>query len=342
MSGPESGTALAVAEGYGMNTTSTPLVSVVVPVHQGAGTLTDCLESIVNQTYQHWDCAIVENCSTDASLDISRQFAAQEPRIRVVENRTFLPAMANHNAALRQISPDCKYCKVVFGDDWIYPDCLSEMVGLAEEHPSVGFVGAYWRHGSQIAGLGLEPSTTVFAGRDVGRRHFLESLYAFGSANSLLYRADLVRARQPFFNESNIHADTEVCFDLLKSSDFGFVHKTLTFTRIRPGSLTARSTELQTYFASTLRALLAHGRDYLTPEEFDRLLDRRLSDYYQFLSASLLRVRNRAFVGTIRPQLDATTGFSWARLGAVILKSAAQKPAAVLKRLRGERHGAAA
>jgi len=33
-----------------MNTTSTPLVSVVVPVHQGAGTLTDCLESIVNQT----------------------------------------------------------------------------------------------------------------------------------------------------------------------------------------------------------------------------------------------------------------------------------------------------
>jgi len=50
VSGPESGTALAVAEGYGMNTTSTPLVSVVVPVHQGAGTLTDCLESIVNQT----------------------------------------------------------------------------------------------------------------------------------------------------------------------------------------------------------------------------------------------------------------------------------------------------
>src|SRR5262249_40036231 len=161
----------------------------------GASTLEECLESILNQTYEHWDCAIVENCSVDESRAIARQFAAREPRIRVVENQKLLPALANHNTALRQISPDSKYCKVVFADDWIFPDCLREMVGLAEQHPSVGLVGAYWRQGDEIAGVGLEPSKTVFPGRDVGRRHFLESLYAFGSANSLLYRADLVRAR---------------------------------------------------------------------------------------------------------------------------------------------------
>jgi glycosyltransferase involved in cell wall biosynthesis len=322
-----------------MITNSSPLVSIVVPVYRGAGTLTECLESILSQTYQRWDCTVVENCSIDGSLEIARQFAAREPRIRVVENRTLLPALANHNAALRQISSECKYCKVVFADDWIFPDCLSEMVDLAEEHPAVGLVGAYWRQGGEIAGTGLEPSKTVFPGREVGRRHFLESLYAFGSANSLLYRADLVRARQPFFNESNIHADTEVCFELLKSCDFGFVHKTLTFTRIRPDSLTARSAELQTYFASVLRALLAHGRDYLTAEEFDRLLDQRVLDYYQFLSASLLRGRDRAFWSYHKAQLDATTGFSWARLATVIIRSAAQKPGAVLKKLRGQKPG---
>jgi glycosyltransferase involved in cell wall biosynthesis len=327
------------AEGYGM---TRPLVSIVVPVYQGSTTLAESLESVLNQTYQHWDCTIVDNCSVDESPAIARRFAARESRIRVVENHALLPALANHNAALRQISPECKYCKMVFADDWIFPDCLREMVGLAERHPSVGLVGAYWRQGDETAGVGLEPSKTVFPGRDVGRRHFLESLYAFGSANSLLYRADLVRARQPFFNESNIHADTEVCFELLKSCDFGFVHKTLTFTRVRPGSLTAQSAELQTYFASVLRALLAHGRDYLTPEEFDRLLEQRVLDYYQFLSASLLRGRDRAFWAYHKAQLDATTGFSWARLAAVIVRSAAQKPAAVLKKLRGQKRGHAA
>jgi hypothetical protein len=111
---------------------------------------------------------------------------------------------------------------------------------------------------------------------------------------------------------------------------------------VRPGSLPAQSAELQTYFASVLRALLAHGRDYLTPEEFDRLLEQRVLDYYQFLSASLLRGRDRAFWAYHKAQLDATTGFSWARLAAVIVRSAAQKPAAVLKKLRGQKRGHAA
>jgi glycosyltransferase involved in cell wall biosynthesis len=335
---------LAADGSRGMNPTSSPLVSIVVPVHQGAGTLAECLESILNQTYRHWDCTILENCSTDGSLEIACQFAARDPRIRVIQNPTLLPALANHNAAMRQISPASRYCKVVFADDWIFPDCLSEMVSVAEQHPSVGLVGAYWRQGDEIAGLGLEPSKTVFPGRDLGRRHFLERLYVFGSANSVLYRADLVRKRQSFFNESNIHADTEVCFDLLKSCDFGFVHKTLTYTRVRPDSLTARSVDLQTNFGGGLRALLGHGRDYLTQEELDRLLDQRLSDYYQFLSANLLSGRNRAFWTYHKAQLDATTGFNWARLAAVIIRSSARaalNPKVVLAKLRSRRNDGA-
>src|SRR5262249_36139559 len=115
-----------------------------------------------------------------------------------------------------------------------------------------------------------------------------------------------------------------------------------TFTRVRPDSLTARSTELQTYFASVLRALLAHGKDYLTKHEFDRLLEQRVLDYYQFLSASILRGRDREFWAYHKAQLDQTTGFSWARLAGVIIRSAAQKPAAILKKLRGQKPGQAA
>jgi glycosyltransferase involved in cell wall biosynthesis len=323
-----------------MRTVSSPLVSIVVPVHQGAGTLGECLESILAQTYSHWECTVLENCSTDASLEIARRFATRDARIRVVKNGTFLPALANHNAALRLISPDSRYCKVVFADDWIFRDCLSEMVRVAEAHPSVGLVGAYWRQGDEICGLGLTTSNTVFSGRDIGRRHFLERLYVFGSANSLLYRADLVRARPAFFNESNIHADTEVCFDLLKSCDFGFVHKTLTFTRVRPDSLTARSADLQTSFAGGLRTLLAHGQHYLTRQELDRLLEQRVADYYQFLSANLLRGRSRAFWAYHKAQLEETTGFSWARLAAMIARSAvhaAQNPGVAIERLRSQK-----
>ena len=89
----------------------------------------------------------------------------------------------------------------------------------------------------------------------------------FGSANAVLYRAELVRGRDPFYNEANIHADTEVCFALLKTCDFGFAHQVLTFTRVRPGSLNTVSKDLQTYFPSMLQLLITHAPAYLTREE---------------------------------------------------------------------------
>ena len=59
-----------------------------------------------------------------------------------MDNDVFLPALANHNRALRQISAASKYCKMVFSDDWLFLRCLEEMVALAEAHPTVGIVGA--------------------------------------------------------------------------------------------------------------------------------------------------------------------------------------------------------
>ena len=80
---------------------------------------------------------------------------------------------------------------------------------------------------------GLPYSTEPhYGGAEVCRKHFLEKVYVFGSATSVLYRSDLIRRHNPLYNEANIHADTEACFQLLKESDFGFVHQVLTFTRV--------------------------------------------------------------------------------------------------------------
>src|SRR5436190_6590278 len=109
---------------------SLPLVSVVTPVYNEAEYLVECVESVLAQTYQKWEYTIVDNCSSDGSLEIARRYAAQDSRIRVFQNQHFLRAIPNHNIALRQISPASRYCKVVLGDDWIFPDCLERMVAV--------------------------------------------------------------------------------------------------------------------------------------------------------------------------------------------------------------------
>src|SRR6185369_4891971 len=138
-----------------------PLVSVVTPVYNGARYLRRCIKSVQAQTYTHWDYTIVNNCSTDETFDIAQEYAAKDPRIRVHTNETFVDVIASYNNALRQIAAESKYCKVIAADDWMFPECLEKMVGLAEEHPSVAIVGAYSLIGSRVGGTGLEYAGTA-------------------------------------------------------------------------------------------------------------------------------------------------------------------------------------
>jgi glycosyltransferase involved in cell wall biosynthesis len=304
-----------------MNRTSQPLVSIVTPVYNGAQYLAECIESVLAQTYRNWEYTIVNNCSTDESLEIARRYAARYDRIRVHNNERYLEVIPNHNAALRQMSPASKYCKLVFADDWIFPECIERMVAVAEEFTSVGIVGAYVLQGQEIKCAGLPYQATRFDGHEICRKHLLSRLYVFESANAVLYRADLVREKTIFYNERNIHADTEACFSLLKNSDFGFVHQILTYTRVRPESLSAFSADLHTYFPGMLQVLLAHGRDYLTQDELDSLLRQHISSYYAFLGKCLLLGRHRILNYHKKKLIELGLGFRWSRFASGILST---------------------
>jgi glycosyltransferase involved in cell wall biosynthesis len=307
-----------------MNPPSEPLVSIVTPVYNEEKHLAECIESILGQTYRNWDYTIVDNCSTDESAAIAERYASLDGRIRVLRCKEFVQAFANCNRAVRQISPASKYCKVVLGDDWLFPECLSRMVGVAEKHPSVGLVSAYALEGERVVLTGLPYQTSFVQGREACRRGLLEGQYVFGTQTSVLYRADIVRSRDPFYEESNVHSDTEVCYALLKNADFGFVHQVLTYTRVRPGSLNARSLELQTSWAAILNLLVNHGSDYLTPDELKHRLARHLSAYYCFLGKSLLMRRDRNFWDYHTKQLSQSgVGYSRARVIAGFMKTLA-------------------
>jgi glycosyltransferase involved in cell wall biosynthesis len=66
-----------------------PLVSVVTPVYNGEEFLAECIESVLAQTYSNIEYTIVNNCSTDRSLDIALSYAAQDGLI-VHRNKGFV------------------------------------------------------------------------------------------------------------------------------------------------------------------------------------------------------------------------------------------------------------
>jgi glycosyltransferase involved in cell wall biosynthesis len=330
-----------------MKMASQPLVSVIVPVYNEEQFLGECVTSVRAQTYANWECVIVNNCSTDRSGEIAKRYAAEDSRIRVCENREFLRAVPNYNGALRQISSASKYVKMVFSDDWIFPECLERMVEVAEKHPNAGIVGAYGLQGPDVMWAGLPYPSTLISGREACRKLFLDDLYVFGTGTSLLFRADLVRSRDPFYNESNLHADSEVCCALLGGCDFGFVHQVLTFTRVRENSLFQFSRGLNTLIAGRLHDLVNYGRQSLSEEEFQFCLHKKLTEYYQFLAAHLVRRYDAKFWEYHKRKLmEAGVGFDRVRLAGALcgkfMNAALNPKAAVDKFLSRKRNAPAA
>ena len=78
---------------------------VVTPVYNGAAFLRNCIESVLKQTYENYEYIIVNNCSTDRTLDIALSYAQQDSRIRIHQNDTFVGVIENHNLAFSLISP---------------------------------------------------------------------------------------------------------------------------------------------------------------------------------------------------------------------------------------------
>jgi glycosyltransferase involved in cell wall biosynthesis len=261
----------------------TPLVSVLTPVYNCGQYLEQCIESVLAQTFKDFEYIIVNNCSTDNTLDIASSFESKDSRIRVHSNTEFLGVIENFNLALSLISSATKYCKFVSGDDFIFPTYLEQMVGFAAAHPSVGMVNCYELAGKHVMHVGLEHERSVVSGREICRGALLGYRHVFGSPTSLLYAADLIRKSAAFYPNSNAHADISACFKWLYDCDFGFVHQVLAYARIRSDSETSRSLKDGTLKRAVISNVLEYGRLYLTPEEYDARLADAVKGYYSWL-----------------------------------------------------------
>lgn len=258
-----------------------PFVSVLTPVYNGEKYLVECIESVLAQTYGNWEYVIVNNQSTDRSLKIAQKYAAQDSRIKIHNNESHLPVLDNLNNTFQQMSSESKYCKVIHADDWMFPECVSKMVRIAETYPEVGIISSYRLVETQVGLDGIPYPSHHTPGKKICRDYLLHENYYFGAPSNILIRSDLIRKRDEIYNPEYLQSDITACLDLLQESDFGFVHQVLTFTRRH--SETVTQTQAKKYSAhmfGLLKMMIDYGPVYLDEKEFRRRYMSKLNAFY--------------------------------------------------------------
>jgi glycosyltransferase involved in cell wall biosynthesis len=114
-----------------------PLVSIVIPAYNRACFLGATLDSVQEQTYQTWECIVVDDGSTDNTREVVAEYAGRDSRIKYLYQRNRGPAAAR-NQGLR--SCQGQYVQFWDSDDLVEARKLELHVSYLEQHPEIDMV----------------------------------------------------------------------------------------------------------------------------------------------------------------------------------------------------------
>lgn len=117
-----------------------PLVSVIMGVYNAENRVSDCIESIINQTYKNWEFIICDDHSTDHTYQILEQYQKKDNRIKIIRNKKNMKLAASLNHCLKEAKG--VYIARMDDDDLSIPERLEKQVVFLNDNPEYSVVGS--------------------------------------------------------------------------------------------------------------------------------------------------------------------------------------------------------
>ena len=163
------------------------MVSVLMTSYNREKYIGIAIESVLRQTYQNFELIIVDDSSTDKTVDIANHFASIDKRVSVYVNKFNLGDYNNRNKAASYASG--KYLKFVDADDLIYPHTLDLMVSAMEKYPDAAYGFCYY--GVQND---LHPFPYQLLPSESYNLHFFNSGLFYAGPGGAIIRRDIFNA----------------------------------------------------------------------------------------------------------------------------------------------------
>ncbi|MFH5805566.1 glycosyltransferase family 2 protein [Alienimonas sp. DA493] len=231
-----------------------PRVSVVMGVYNAAETLPAAVEGVLAQTFADWEFVIVDDGSTDGTANRLAEYAAAEPRVRVIRQEN-----AGLTAALIR---GCREARGEFiarqdADDVSAPERLERQVALLRDTPGAGFVSCTTRYvapGGETLDLLSRPADPAEATRALLHEH--QGPPAHGS---VLFRRDLYDAVGGYRKEFYYAQDSDLWLRMAERALVAYVPEPLYDFRLSPHGISGSREALQRRFGEFGQAC-ARGR----------------------------------------------------------------------------------
>jgi glycosyltransferase involved in cell wall biosynthesis len=198
-----------------MNLSQQPVISIIVPVFNAAEHLANCIDSILSQTFTAFECILVDDGSTDESLNICKSYSKLDKRIKVLHQNNAGVSSAR-NTGLKNCTGE--YVAFVDSDDAVLPEMYRVLYKniIARNHDVIccGFRHKEAVYSAAAGFEGQSQAETVY---------FLENAGLFGTVWNKLYKRKIIEKNHIRFSEGYSFGE-DFLFNL---SYFSFVTTTL-------------------------------------------------------------------------------------------------------------------
>lgn len=204
-----------------------PKISVVIPVYNVKDFLTECVESVLVQTFENFEILLIDDGSTDGSKKLIDELIKKDERIRVFHKENGGLSSAR-NVGIRK--SEGEFLAFVDSDDSVKPSFLKELYeSIKEDNSDVS-----------VCGYGLEiPEKRTLSGKEACIKLLTEQKNLDILAWNKLYKKSLFLENNIFYPEGKLHEDNLTTYKLYsKAKKVSFIPKSLYNYRKRPGSIT--------------------------------------------------------------------------------------------------------
>ena len=111
-----------------------PKVSVLMPAYNAEKYVSKAIESVIDQTFPDWELVIVDDCSSDRTLELCEEYANRDARIKIYKQEINFGISITKNRAL--LKAEGKYIAFCDDDDFMDKDALLDNVALMEKNGS--------------------------------------------------------------------------------------------------------------------------------------------------------------------------------------------------------------
>jgi glycosyltransferase involved in cell wall biosynthesis len=248
-----------------MNNFNPPIASVCIPTYNSQKYIGTTIQSALSQTYQDVELIIVDDCSTDKTLDIIREF--KDSRIILMENKTNLGSEKNWNKAIFQARG--KYIKLLHHDDFLYPTCLEKQVSILDDpdHQDVVLVSCSRdiidESGKKILKRGFKNKKGKFPGPQIIKETLRSGTNLIGEPTSVLFRSETLNKIGRGFDGSIPYLiDLDLWCRLLLHGNIFIIHDPLCTFRISSTSWSVNIRHLQRHDFKDFISKLYRNKDF--------------------------------------------------------------------------------